>query len=111
MITEKGGIPMANFCPCTIGNSVSKALFNLRDARKLNNCEPEQTSPATVLSRTVRHNNSIYHEAPWQYVVTFRLESGEEKELVTTEEHYRILKEGCEGTLTWQEDALIAFEL
>lgn len=101
---------MANICPCTIGNSVSKALFNLRDAKKLNNCEPEQTAPAAVLSRTVRHNNSIYHEDPWQYVVTFRLEDGTEKELVTSEETYRTLIENTEGTLTWQENKLISFE-
>lgn len=101
---------MANICPCTVGNSVSKALFNLRDAKKLNNCEPEQISAATVLSRTVRHNNSIYHEAPWQYVVTFRLENGEEKALLTTEEAYKNFKEGKEGKLTWQEETLISFE-
>lgn len=101
---------MANICPCTLGNSVSKALFNLRDARKLNNCEPEQTSPATVLSRTVRHNNSVYHEAPWQYVVTFRLDNGEEKNLLTSEEMYGTMKEGLSGKLTWQEENLISFE-
>lgn len=101
---------MANICPCTMGNSISKALFNLRDAKKLNSCEPEQSGTAAVISRTVRHNNSIYHEAPWQYVVTFRLENGEEKELLTTEEIYTALKEGTEGKLTWQEENLIAFE-
>ena len=100
---------MANFCPCTIGNSVSKALFNLRDAKKLNNCDPEQTAPATVLSRTVRHHNSIYHEDPWQYVVTFRL-AQEEKELIVSEEAYAALKEGVEVILTWQEDRLVSFE-
>lgn len=102
---------MANICPCTVGNSVSKALFNLRDAKKLNNCEPEQTAPATVVSRTVRHNNSIYHEAPWQYVVTFRLENGEQKELITTEESYGAAKENTSGTLTWQEDNLLSFKI
>ena len=101
---------MANFCPCSLGNSVSQALFNMRDAKKLNNCEPEQTSPATVVSRTVRHNNSIYHEAPWQYVVTFRLENGDEKELLTTEALYKTLSENTSGTLTWQEESLISFE-
>ena len=101
---------MANICPCTVGNSVSKALFNLRDAKKLNNCEPEQTASATIVSRTVRHNNSIYHEAPWQYVVTFRLEDGTEKTLITNEETYKTLKEGLEGKLTWQEENLITFE-
>lgn len=101
---------MSGICPCTMGNSISKALFGLRDAKKLNSQEPEQTARATVTSRTVRHNNSVYHEDPWQYVVTFRLETGEEKPLLTTQEHYSTLKEGREGTLTWQEDTLIAFE-
>ena len=100
---------MANICPCTFGNSISKALFNLRDAKKLSR-EPEQTSQATVETRSVRHNNSIYHEAPWQYVVTFRLESGEEKELITTEETYSRLEEGLCGMLTWQDETLISFE-
>ena len=101
---------MANICPCTMGNSISKALFNLRDAKKLNNCEPEQTATATVLSRTVRHNNSVYHEAPWQYVVVFRLEDHREVEIITTEEIYTTLKEGASGQLTWQEANLISFE-
>lgn len=101
---------MANICPCTFGNSISKALFNLRDAKKLNNCKPEQSSLGTVVCRTVRHKNSIYHEAPWQYVVTFRLENGEEKELMTSEKTFSTLKEGISGSLTWQEEALILFE-
>ena len=101
---------MSGICPCTMGNSISKALFGLRDAKKLNSREPEQTAHAVVVSRTVRHNNSVYHEAPWQYLVKFRLDSGEEKELVTDEEHYSLMKEGCEGTLTWQDDSLIGFD-
>lgn len=101
---------MANICPCTFGNNISKALFHLRDAQKLNNSEPEQNSQATVASRTVRHNNSIYHEAPWQYVVVFRLESGDTKDLLTTEEIYAALKEGTMGTLTWQENQLLSFQ-
>ena len=100
---------MANICPCTFGNSVSKALFNLRDAKKLNNCEPEQTASAIVTARSVRHNNSIYHEDPWQYVITFRLDNGEEKELIGTEDIYSALSEGSKGTLTWQEEKLISF--
>ena len=78
---------MSGICPCTMGNSISKAPFGLRDAKKLNSREPEQTARAAVASRTVCHNNSVYHEDPWQYVVTFRLESGGEKGLVTTLPH------------------------
>lgn len=100
---------MANLCPCSMGNSISTALNNLRTAKRLNPTEPEQTASATVLSREVRHINSIYHENPYQYLVRFSLESGEELELKTSEEVYRTLTEGRSGTLTWQEDALIRF--
>lgn len=102
---------MSGICPCTMGNSVSKALFGLRDAKKLNCDAPEQRASATVSSRRVCHNNSIYHESPWQYLVTFRLESGEEVELQTSEENYGQLKEGTAGTLTWQETKLVTFSL
>ena len=44
---------MANICPCTFGNSISHALNNLRNAKKLNDKGPEQTGSATVLSRKV----------------------------------------------------------
>ena len=101
---------MANFCPCTIGNSVSKALFNLRDAKKLNNCEPEQTAPATVLSRTVRHHNSIYHEDPWQYVVSFLLETGETVSLRVAQMEYGPLKEDTRWKITWKGERLVGFE-
>lgn len=100
---------MANLCPCSMGNSISTALNNLRTAKRLNPTEPEQTASATVLSREVRHINSIYHENPYQYLVRFSLESGEELELKTSEEVYRTLTEGRSGTLTWQEEALIRF--
>lgn len=100
---------MANICPCTFGNSISAALNNLRNAKRLNPDTPEQTAPATVLSREVRHINSIYHENPYQYLVRFSLESGEELELKTSEEVYRTFTEGHSGTLTWQEETLISF--
>ena len=100
---------MANICPCTFGNSISAALNNLRNAKRLNPDIPEQTASATVLSREVRHINAIYHENPYQYLVRFRLESGEELELKTGEEVYRTLTEGRTGTLTWQEETLTGF--
>lgn len=100
---------MSGICPCTFGNSISQALNNLRDAKKLNCDEPEQSSPAAVLSRRVSHNNSIYHESPWLYQVTFRLEGGGEIELNTTEETYGTLKEGLAGELTWKEDRIVGF--
>ncbi len=101
---------MSGICPCTVGNSVSKALFGLRDVKKLNRDIPEESAPATVLSRRVHHSNTMYHESPWQYLVTFRLENGEEKELQTTEDIYKTLPEGKEGFLTWMGEAFVSLE-
>lgn len=101
---------MSGICPCTVGNSVSKALFGLRDVKKLNCDAPEQTAQGTVLSRKVQHSNTMYHESPWQYLVSFRLESGEEIQLQAAEEQYGELKEGSQWKLTWQEEKLVSFE-
>lgn len=102
---------MANICPCTLGNSVSGALFNLRNAKKLNEEHPEQTAQATVLSRRVDTVYSLTRSSSsWAYLVEFRLENGEEPELKTTEEQYAAFKEGLSGILTWQGDTVTAFE-
>lgn len=102
---------MANICPCTLGNSVSGALFNLRNAKKLNEEHPVQTAAATVLSRRVDTVYSLTRSSSsWAYLVKFRLESGEEPELKTTEAQYAGFKEGLTGKLTWQGDSVTAFE-
>lgn len=103
---------MANICPCTFGNSLSQALFNLRDAKKLNCDIPEQAASATILSRKVERTREItkYQESPWLYLVRFQLENCEELELRTTEELYGTLNEGISGTLTWQEETLVSFQ-
>lgn len=100
---------MSGICPCTFGNNISKALFGLRDVKKLNCDEPEQTASATVLSRTVQRTNQItsYQESPWQYLVTFRLESGEALVLQVSEEAYGALKEDTAWEITWQEETLL----
>lgn len=103
---------MSGICPCTMGNSISKALFGMRDAKKLNNEEPEQTAAATVVSRTVRRTNDVtnFQESPWLYLVTFRLENGEERELKVKESDYGKFKEGTAWTITWQGDGLLSYE-
>ena len=53
---------MSGICPCTMGNSISKALFGMRDVKKLNNDEPEQTASATVVSRKVERTRLLLHE-------------------------------------------------
>lgn len=100
---------MSGICPCTLGNSVSKALFGLRDVKKLNCDEPEQKANAKLLSRKVQHANTMYHEDPWLYLVVFHLDNGEELELKTTEQLYGTLKEGTSGELTWQGEMLVSF--
>lgn len=102
---------MANICPCTMGNSVSGALFNLRNAKKLNEEHPVQEASAAVLSRRVDTVYSLTRSSSsWAYLVKFRLESGEEPELKTTEEMYGTLKEGRSGKLTWQGDTITTFD-
>lgn len=101
---------MANICPCTLGNSVSQALNNLRTAKKLKNQLPEQTASARVLSRRV---DTCYNlekcDSSWAYLVKFRLENGEETELKASEEDYKKLKDGASLTITWQGENLLSF--
>lgn len=100
---------MAGICPCTLGSSVSAALGNLKKAKRLNQKQPTNTAPATVLSRRVVRRNEMFENAPWLYLALFRLENGEEMELRITEESYRQLAEGSSGTLVWYEDTLVTF--
>jgi hypothetical protein len=101
---------MSNICPCTLGNSVAGALFNLRNAKKLNEEHPEQTASATVLSRKVDTCYSLTKsDSSWAYLVTFRLENGEEIQLNVTEIDFKKLKEGTSLSITWQGDKLISF--
>ena len=101
---------MSGICPCTLGNSVSSALFNLRNAKKLNEEHPVQEAPATILPRRVDTVYSLTRSSSsWAYLVKFRLETGEEPELKTTEENYRCFPEGCRLSITWKGDTVIAF--
>ena len=101
---------MSGICPCTLGNSVAGALFNMRNAKKLNQEGPEQTASATVLSRRVDTCYSLTKsDSSWAYLVKFRLESGEELELKATEEDYGKLKEDTALTITWQGESLVSF--
>ena len=103
---------MANICPCTFGNSISHALNNLRNAKKLNEKGPEQTSSATVLSRRVDTCYSLEkRDSSWGYFVTFKLETGDNLQLKTTEEEYKKLTEGQTMTICWQGDVLTSFTI
>lgn len=98
---------MANICPCTFGNSISHALNNLRNARKLKEDLAEQTSRAQVLSRRVDTCYSLEKtDSSWAYLVTFRLEDGQEIQLHATESDYKKMKEGLSLSITWKRDSL-----
>ena len=101
---------MSGICPCTMGNSIAGALFNLQKAKQQNQDAPEQTAEATVLSRRVDTCYSLTKSnSSWAYLVTFRLENGEEPELKVSEADYKKLKEGTALTLTWQGDTFVSY--
>lgn len=100
---------MAGICPCTLGNSISAALGNLKKAKRLNPEVEDQTSVAAVVSRRVVRRNEMFEQDPWAYLVTFRLENGSETELEVPQEQYKAMQEGLDGTLVWRENKLIAF--
>lgn len=103
---------MANICPCNFGNSVSQALNNLREAKKLNEELPEQTASATVLSRKVDTCYSLTKaDSSWAYLVTFQLESGDRLELNVAEEVYGKLNENRSMAITWKGKNLVSFRI
>ena len=100
---------MAGICPCTFGNSISAALGNLKNAKRLNPDREKQTAPAELISRRVVRRNEMFENDPWLYLAMFRLENGGEMELRTTEEVDRQLTDGSRGTLVWCGDELVSF--
>ena len=101
---------MSKLCPCTMGNSVAGALFNLRNAKKLNQEEPEQSGTGEVISRRVVTVYSLTRsDSSWAYFVKFRLENAEELELTVTESDYGKLEEGSKVSFVRQGFRLVSF--
>lgn len=71
----------------------------------------KMTGSATVKSHRVEQGRYL-GKAPsrWNFIVTFTLSDGEELELYTFEEHFRALKDGASGQLTWQGKSFLEFE-
>ena len=70
------------------------------------------TGPATVVSKQVEYGRFAgKHSSSWNYLVTFRLCDGEEIQLYTFENQYKMLKEGTSGMLTWSREHFVSFEL
>lgn len=72
---------------------------------------PKLTGPATVKSHRVEQGRYL-GKAPsrWNFIVTFTLSDGEELELYTFEEHFRAMKDGISGQLTWQGKNFLEFD-
>lgn len=101
---------MSGICPCTMGNSIAGALFNMKNAKKLKEEHPEETACAVVLSRKVDTCYSLTKsDSSWAYLVTFQLESQEEVQLHVSETDFKKLKEGTSLSITWQGDKLVSF--
>ena len=101
---------MSNICPCTMGNSIAGALFNMKNAKKLKEEHPEQTADAVVVSRKVDTCYSLTKsDSSWAYLVTFRLEDDEELQLNVAEADFKKLKEGTSLSITWQGENLSSF--
>jgi hypothetical protein len=90
--------------------SADRSIFLTNLFKKLSRKGETQSEEATVLSRRLMSARFPTQGSTWDYLVTFRLADGRETELFVTEEVYRTMIPGMNGTLTWQGDELISFE-
>lgn len=74
--------------------------------------EPEKTVRANVLSKKVKPgtHRSGRSKGGFSYIVTFLTENGEPIELFAYEIEFGGLKEGMQGTLTYQGRYFVRFE-
>ena len=90
--------------------AADRSIFLTKLFKKLGSRGKEQTAEAMYLSRRLASARFPTQGSTWDYLVTFRLADGRETELFVTEEVYRTMTPGMNGTLTWQGDELISFE-
>ena len=74
--------------------------------------EPERSVAATVVSKEVRQgtNQSGRSMMGYSFVVNFRTEDGQLLELFTYEIEFGGLKEGMQGSLTYQDPYFVSFQ-
>lgn len=94
---------------CKVAADRSIFLTNL--VKKLFRSGKEQTDTATVVSRRIASARFPTQGSTWDHWITFRLSDGSEAELLTPEEVFRTLPEGASGSLTWQDDSFVRFEI
>ena len=75
--------------------------------------EPERTAKAEVISRRVQSGNPIRSGRSagmgYTFLVTFRLENGDQIELYAYDHEYGALKEGMTGELVWKGPYFVRF--
>ena len=87
--------------------------LRVRPFREKKTKEPERTARAKLMDRRVESGTNRSGRSSgmgFSYVLTFRLETGEELELFAYETEYGALREGAQGTLTWKGPYYISFE-
>ena len=70
-----------------------------------------RTDSATVVSLRMASARFPTAGSTWDCLAVFRLSDGSEPELVVPEAQFRDLKEGRTGTLTWEGETFLRFEI
>lgn len=91
--------------------SADRSVFLTNLFKKLTRGGKEQTADAAVFSRRIASARFPTKGSTWDYWVKFILADGSETELIVTEELYGTLTEGRQGTLTWEGETLLNFEV
>ena len=94
------------------GGCVLVFYLRIRLFQEKPSTEPERTVTATVVSKEVRQgtNQSGRSMMGYSFVVNFRTEDGQLLELFTYEIEFGGLKEGMQGSLTYQDPYFVSFQ-
>jgi len=90
--------------------SADRSIFLTNLFKNLTRKGDSQTWEATVISSRLMSARFPTQGSTWDYLVTFRLADGSERELFVTEEIYHALTPGIQGMMTFEGDTLVSFE-
>lgn len=91
--------------------SAERSIFLTNLFKKLSRGGKEQTADAAVFSRRMASARFPTPGNTWDYWVKFILADGTQTELIVTEAQYHTLTEGMQGTLTWEGETFLTFEV
>lgn len=94
---------------CAVGARQSQTLTSF--FKKLSRGGKERSDTATVKSHRMTTARFPTPESTWNYLVTFTLSDGSEVELHTEQSQYNDLLDGQSGSLTWEGETFISFEV